>query len=120
LNGIRRFHRIPVSAKTTVYHLDHSHDAVLGAISLGGAAINFNEDAMIPQQDECIVAIVFEENQPPLLLKGLITNSSFFRIGVKFIDMDEEKIALLYGMLKKLTDEPEKLESELSLLIALA
>lgn len=120
MNGKRRFHRIPVSAKTTVHHLAHSHEGILGAISLGGAAINFSGDAMIPQEDECTVSIVFDETHPPLLLHARITNSSFYRIGVTFINMNEETIALLYGLLKKLTHEPEILENEFNLFIALA
>jgi hypothetical protein len=116
----RRFHRIQLSAKTTVHHLDNCHEGILGAISLDGAAINFNGSAMIPQGDECFISIFLDETQPPLRLYARIINSSIYRIGVSFINMDEDKRNILYGLLKKLTHEPETLENEFHLFIALS
>jgi hypothetical protein len=119
ING-RKFHRIQLSAKATVHYLDSCHEGILGSISLGGATINFNGSAMIPQGDECIISVVLDETQPPLRLYARITNSSVYRIGVAFITMDEEKNNILYEMLKKLTHEPETLENEFQLFIALS
>jgi PilZ domain len=116
----RRFHRIDVSAKANVHYLDKCHEGMLGAISLGGAAINFNGSAMIPQGDECIISVVIDDTQPPLKLDARITNSSVYRIGVAFINMDEDKKNTLNGLLQELTHEPETLKSEFNLLIALA
>jgi hypothetical protein len=116
----RRFHRIQLSAPAIVHHLEDNHEGILGAISLGGAAINFNGSAMIPQGDECVVSIVLDETAPPLRLQAKITNSSIYRVGVSFINMDEEKTDILYRMLKKLTHEPATLENELHLYIALS
>ena len=116
----RRFHRIQLSAKTTVHYLDNCHEGILGAISLDGAAINFNGSAMIPQGDECFISIILDETQPPLHLNARIVNSSIYRIGVTFINMDEERRNILYGLLKKLTHEPETLENEFHLFIALS
>lgn len=116
----RKFHRIQLSAKTTVHYLDNRHEGILGAISLAGAAINFIGSAMIPQGDECIISIILDETQPPLDLDARITNSSIYRIGVTFINMDEARRKLLYDMLKKLTHEPETLKNEFCLFIALS
>jgi hypothetical protein len=116
----RRFHRIQLSAKTTVHHRDNCHEGILGSISLGGATINFNGSAMIPQGDTCTVSVVLDESLPPLLLNARIANSSVFRIGVAFIDMDIDKKNILYGMLKKLSREPATLENEFYLFIALS
>jgi len=116
----RRFHRIYVSVKAAVHYGDNCHEGIVGAISLGGAAITFNGSAMIPQGDECIVSVVLDETQPPLQLNAIITNSSVYRIGVAFINMDQDKINILYGLLKKLTDDPETIENEIHLFIALS
>ena len=115
----RKFHRIQLSAKVTVNYLDNSHEGILGSISLGGATINFNGSAMIPQGDECNVAVVLDETQPPLQLNARITHSSCYRIGVAFINMDEYKINILNGLLKKLTSGPETLKNETPLFIAI-
>lgn len=116
----RRFHRINLSAKAVVHHCDNSHEGILGAISLGGAAITFNGSAMIPQGDECIVSFVLDESRPPLQLSAVVTNSSIYRIGIAFTDMDQDKIHTLHGMLKKITDVPETIENEKHLFVALA
>jgi hypothetical protein len=116
----RRFHRIQLSARATVHYFDNCHEGILGAISLGGAAINFNGSAMIPEGDECIISVVLDESQPSLQLNARITNSSVYRIGVAFIDMDEDKKNILYDLLKKLTREPETLGNEIHLFIALS
>jgi hypothetical protein len=116
----RRFHRIQLSAKATVHYRDNCDDGILGSISLGGATINFNGSAMIPQGDTCTISVVLDVSLPPLLLNARITNSSVYRIGVAFIDMDVDKKNILYGMLKKLSREPETLENEFYLFIALS
>lgn len=116
----RRFHRIQLSAKATVHYLDNCHEGIVGSISLGGATINFNGSAMIPLGDKCIISVVLDESLPPLHLNARITNSSVYRIGVAFIDMDEDKKKILYGLLKKLSREPETLENEFFLFIALS
>jgi len=116
----RRFHRIYLSVKATVRHRDNCHEGLLGAISLGGAAITFNGSAMIPQGDECIVSFVLDQTQPTLQLNAIITNSSVYRIGVAFIEMDQDKINILHGLLKKLTDVPETMENEIQLFVALS
>jgi PilZ domain len=109
-----------LSAKAVVHYRDNCHDGILGSISLGGATINFNGSAMIPQEETCIVSVVLDVSLPPLLLNARITNSSVYRIGVAFIDMDVDKKNILYGMLKKLSREPETLENEFYLFIALS
>jgi len=116
----RRFHRILLSAKATVHYHGTCHEGVLGAISLGGAAINFNGTTMIPQGEECVISVVLDETLPPLQLNARITNSSVYRVGAAFINMDEDTRKILYGLLKKLTHEPETLENEIHLLIALS
>ena len=116
----RRFHRIYLSVKAAVHHSGNCHEGILGAISLGGAAITFNGSAMIPQGDECIISVIFDETQPPLQLDAIITNSSIYRIGVAFINMDQDKINMLYGLLKKLTDDPETMENEIHLFVSLS
>lgn len=116
----RRFHRIQLSAKTVVNHLGELHEGVLGAISLGGAAINFNGSAMIPEGDECLVAIELDESLPALELTAKVTNSSFYRIGVAFVHLEQHNKDLLYDLLKKLTSEPQTLESERQLFIAIS
>jgi hypothetical protein len=120
LNDNRRFHRIKLSARATVHYLDNCHEGILGAISSGGAAINFNGSAMIPQGDECIISVVLDETQPPLQLNARITNSSVYRIGAAFINMDDDKKNILNGMLKKLTNGSETLKNEIPLFIALS
>lgn len=120
MTNVRKFHRIQLSAKATVHYQDTCHEGILGAISLAGAAINFDGSAMIPQGEECIISVVLDETQPPLQLNARITNSSVYRIGVAFINMDEDKKNILYGVLKKLTHEPETLKNELYLFIALS
>ena len=116
----RRFHRISLSVKAAVHHRDNCYEGILGAISLGGAAMTFNGSAMIPQGDECIISIVPDETQPPLQLDAIITNSSVYRIGVAFINMDLDKTNILYGLLKKLTDDPETMENEIQLFVSLS
>jgi len=116
----RRFHRIQLSAKAAVHYLDNCHEGILGAISLGGAAINFNGTALIPQGVECVISVVLDETRPPLQINARITNSSVYRVGAAFINMDEDTQKILYGLLKKLTHEPETLENEIHLLIALS
>jgi len=116
----RRFHRIYLSVKAAVHHRGNCYEGILGAISLGGAAITFNGSAMIPQGDECIISIVPDETQPPLQLDAIITNSSVYRIGVAFTNMDQDKINILHGLLKKLTDDPETMEKEIQLFVSLA
>lgn len=75
---------------------------------------------MLPQGDECIVSVVLDEIGPPLQLNAVITNSSIYRIGVAFTNMDQDTINTLYGLLKKLTDEPERMENEIQLFVALS
>jgi hypothetical protein len=116
----RRFHRANISAKAAVHYLDNCHEGILGAISLGGAAINFNGSAMIPEGDECTISVVLDESKPPLQLRAKITNSSIYRIGVAFINMGDDKKNILCGLLNKLTLEPETLENERPLFIALS
>ncbi len=115
----RRFHRIRLSAQATVHYLDNDYEGILGAISLGGASINFNDSAMIPHGDHCSVSVVLDKNQPALRFDAKITNSSFYRIGVAFINMDDDTAMKLYSRLKELTSEPEKLTSEMQLFIAI-
>lgn len=116
----RRFHRINLSVQASVHYHGICHGGILGAISLGGAAITFNGSAMLPQGDECIVSVVLDEIGPPLQLNAVITNSSIYRIGVAFTNMDQDTINTLYGLLKKLTDEPERMENEIQLFVALS
>jgi hypothetical protein len=116
----RRFHRIDLSARATVHYHDCCYEGILGAISLGGAAINFNGSAMIPENDECGISVVLDEAQPPLQLNARITHSSVYRIGVAFINMDEVTKNILYSTLKKLTREPETLDNEFQLFIAIS
>ena len=116
----RRFHRIDLSARAAVHYLDNCYEGILGAISLGGAAINFNESAMIPENDECVISVVLDETQPPLQLNARISNSSVYRIGVAFINLDEATKNTLYSSLTKLSHEPETLENEFHLFIALS
>jgi len=116
----RRFHRIQLSVKATVHYRENCHEGILGAISLGGAAITFNGSAMIPQGDECIISVALDKNQPPLQLNAVIINSSVYRIGVAFRNMDQDKINELYGLLKNLTNEPEALAKDIHLYIALS
>jgi c-di-GMP-binding flagellar brake protein YcgR len=117
---IRRYHRIDLSSKATVHHRDNCYEGILGAISLGGAAINFNGSAMIPEKDECVISVSLDEKQPTLQLNARITNSSVCRIGVAFINMDEVTRNILYSLLIKLSQEPETLGKELNLLIAVS
>jgi hypothetical protein len=116
----RRFHRIDLSARATVHYLDNCYEGILGAISLGGAAINFNGSAMIPEKDECVISVVLDDTQPPLQLNARISHSSIYRIGVAFINMDEVTKNILYSSLKKLSHEPETLKNEFHLYIALS
>jgi c-di-GMP-binding flagellar brake protein YcgR len=116
----RRYHRIDLSSKATVHYRDNCYEGILGAISLGGAAINFNGSAMIPEKDECVISVALDETQPSLKLNARITNSSVCRVGVTFINMDEITKNILYRSLKKLSQEPETLGKEFNLLIAVS
>ena len=116
----RRYHRIDLSSKATVHYRDNCFEGVIGAISLGGAAINFTGCAMIPENDECVISVGLDETKPLLQLNARITNSSVSRIGVAFINMDNVTKHLLYSSLKKLSQEPESLGKEFNLIIALS
>jgi hypothetical protein len=115
----RKFHRIDLSARATVHYLDNCYEGLLGAISLGGASINFMGSAMIPEEDECVIYVVLDETHPPVQLNARITNSSVYRIGVAFIHMDEDKKNMLSSLLEKLSHEPETLHTESHLFIAI-
>ena len=108
-----------MSVKASVHHRGNCHEGILGAISLGGAAITFTGSAMIPQGDECIVSFVLDESRPPLQLNAVVTNSSIYRIGVAFTNMDQDEINILHGLLKKITDAPETMENEKHLFVVL-
>ena len=120
MNSSRRFHRIDLSSEVSVTYGDKRYNGMLGAISLGGAAINFNGSTMIPENDDCVVCVSLDEKQPPLELQAKITNSSISRIGVAFVNMDETTRESLFNSLTRLSCRPESLAQEYRLLIALS
>lgn len=75
---------------------------------------------MIPENDEIVLSVVLDEKRPPLKLNAKITNSSVWRIGVAFINMDEVSKERLYSFLQSLSCQPESLAQEYRLLVALS
>ncbi len=94
-----------MTADAKVYHQGSHYEGILGSISLGGASINFNDSAMIPQGDLCYIS--FDLCDIPLKFKAKIVNSSLYRVGVEFDDMSYEHANMLAELLMKLTFIPE-------------
>jgi len=116
----RKYHRIELSAQATVRYQNVDYEGVLGSISLEGAAITFNESAMIPHGDDCSISIFLDETLPPVQLHARVTNSSLYRIGIAFTNMTEEQKNGLFDLLMNLTQLPEPLHNGKSLFIALS
>jgi len=113
----RKFYRINLTADAIVYHQDSQYEGILGSISLGGASINFNDSAMIPQGDTCYVSFTYCDSN--LKFKAKIVNSSIYRIGVAFIDMQYDQSTMLSELLMKLAFAPVSQQLENALYIAI-
>ena len=106
----RKYHRINLTVDAKVYHQVSLYEGIIGSISLGGALINFNDSAMIPQGDLCYIS--FDLCGIPLKLEAKIVNSSVRRVGVAFVDMSYEHANMLAELLIKLTSAPESQQSD--------
>jgi hypothetical protein len=113
----RKYYRINLTADAKVYHNGCHHEGTLSSISLGGASVNFNDSAMIPQGDICYIS--FNILDSPMKFKANIVNSSIYRLGVTFIDMKYEQSIMLSELLMKLAFAPDLQQFDNSIYIAI-
>ncbi len=112
----RRFLRIRFTAACELTHNDLSYEGQVENISLNGALVSFNDGVIVPQDDECALAVFLKGDNDPLQMRVKVIYSNFTMIGVKFALMDVVMRERLNNLVVSLSGEPDRIREELRLL----
>lgn len=108
----RRFHRIKFAAPGELCHQGMTYRVSLENISIRGALLTSHECIMIPGDDCATLSIALEEEAAQLTVTARVVHSFFSMVGVEFVGVDPAAEELLFRLLERITNEPEKLKKE--------
>ena len=108
----RRFHRVKFTALGDLRHQGVTYRVRLENISMRGALVSCDECIMIPEGDFCTLSIRLEAEDTLIVLTVEVMHSFFSMVGVRFASFEKDAERELYGLLQRITSEPEKLRQE--------
>ncbi len=109
MTGIRRFHRVQLNAKSVVNHSGTDYHGQVENISLNDALLSFSDLFIVPEGEECTLALYLDEDKAPLRLVVKITYSYFTMVGIKFMSFEDDAHFRLHALMEKVTAEPDEL-----------
>lgn len=108
----RMFHRIRLSAKSTLSHQDVVYNGNLENFSLNGALVRLKPPAIVPQGDGYLLTIYIEGEDTPLMLTVTVVNAVHDMAGLKFVSCDADTATRLGLLVEQLTPETELLKHD--------
>lgn len=108
----RWFHRVLFTAKSVVTLDDVIFNGHVENISLNGALISFEKDITVNRGDKCFLTIYPEGESQPIRIIAEVVRFLRNMIGIKFVAIDAETQFCLYELVKRVTKEPENMNTE--------
>jgi len=108
----RRFHRVTFAAPGELCHQGMSYRIRLENISMRGALISSHECIMVPADDCATLLIQLDQDAELLAVTVRVVHSFFSMVGVEFVAIEAEAGDVLFHLLERITDQPEKLLQE--------
>jgi hypothetical protein len=81
-------------------------------ISLSGALLSFSDLFIVPEGEECSLAVYLDGDNAPLRLVAQITYSYFTMVGIKFVSFEDDAHVRLHTLIEKVTAEPDGLAQD--------
>lgn len=108
----RQFHRIRLSAKSTLSHQDATYHGKLENFSLNGALVRLKPPAIVPQGDGYILTIYIEGEDIPLRIIVKVVSAQHDLAGLKFVSCDTDSATRLGLLVEQLTSDTDPLKSD--------
>lgn len=108
----RKFHRIRLSAKSTLSHQDVIYLGNLENFSLNGALVRLKPPIILPQGGGYILTIYIDEEDVPLRLVVEVVSAGHDLAGLKFISCDADTATRLGLLVEQLASESDPLKSD--------
>jgi len=110
----RKFHRIRFAARCTLTHNGITYHGHTENLSLNGALISFSDGIIVPKGEECVVLLFLDDQEAPLRLAVEVVYSFYTMLGTRIVQVDEEGQERLIDVVRKLTNQPERLAEEIA------
>jgi hypothetical protein len=108
----RRFHRVTFNTACVVTHHDIAYSGCVENLSLRGALISSDQCIMIPDGESCRLAIPVPGSQDDIVVTAEVVHSFFSMIGVKFVEFVGDSESHLYGLMQRISQQPDLLRHE--------
>ena len=108
----RKFHRIRLSAKSTLSHQDVVYNGKLENFSLNGALVRLKPPATVPKGDGYLLAIYIEGEDVPLRFIVEVVSAEHDLAGLKFVSCDADSATRLGLLVEQLASETDPLKSD--------
>ena len=106
----RKFHRIRLSAKSTLSHQDVVYNGNLENFSLNGALVRLKPPVTVPKGSSYLLTIHIEGEDVPLRLIVEVVSAERELAGLKFVSCDAVSATRLGLLVKQLTSDTDQLK----------
>lgn len=117
MNENRMFQRIRFVAETEVEIGGVSHGATLIDISLKGALIAFDDEAMPEKGQSCHLKMHLDQSDVTLSFTGMVAHNHDKLTGIRFVTVDIATMIHLRSLIELNSGDPELVRSELNAFI---